>query len=153
MQKNLRTRIGKVILFSMVIGGLIGGNLFAQEGKEKTDAKGKDVPYTSSIQIKEKSGEKNESVALRGKAKIDISDAEKTALTAFPGTKVVESKLENENGNLVYSVTLDNSKSLKIDAGNAVVLQTENAMAEKKGDKEVKDSGSGKDKEESSSEE
>ncbi|MHB8928346.1 MAG: PepSY domain-containing protein [Bacillota bacterium] len=109
------------------------------------DQQGDQPSYTSSIQVpnpqdqtgdgtegkdsaknaEEQSGnEAAEAAALQAMAKLSPEQAKAAALAAVPGT-VVEVDLDNENGNLVYSVevkTADGVKELKIDAGNGQVL-------------------------------
>ncbi|MCL4831172.1 MAG: PepSY domain-containing protein [Caldilineaceae bacterium] len=88
-----------------------------------------DPSYTGSILVDEKAtdgmSEADEAAALQGQAKITAAEAEAAALAANPGTKVVKSELDNENGVLVYSVELDNGMDVKVDAGNAAVLYTD----------------------------
>lgn len=88
-----------------------------------------DPSYTGSILVNEKAtdgmSEADEATALQGQAKITATDAEAAALAANPGTKVVKSELDNENGVLVYSVELDNGMDVKVDAGNAAVLYSD----------------------------
>jgi len=69
--------------------------------------------------------EAEETDALQAKATISAADAEAIALAANPGTNVVETELDNENGVLVYDVELDNGTEVKIDAGNGQILYTE----------------------------
>ena len=69
--------------------------------------------------------EADETAALQAKATISTTDAEAVAIAANPGTKVVKTELENENGVLVYSVELSNGKDVKVDAGNGQILHTE----------------------------
>ena len=71
--------------------------------------------------------------ALSGLAKVSLTDAIGTALTAFPGT-VLEARLENENGFVVYGVEVIVSAStrtdVKVDAGNGAVLRHETKTGE-----------------------
>ncbi|HHW19042.1 MAG TPA: peptidase [Firmicutes bacterium] len=65
-----------------------------------------------------------ESSSLRLLAKISPEQASASALQAVPG-KVIKVSLDNENGNLVYSVeikTLTGVVDVKVDAGNGKVL-------------------------------
>lgn len=97
-----------------------GGN----EGNVGTPA------YASSITIAD-SGEgtsgAEESAALTAVATITSDDASSAAVAANPGT-VRKVELENENGNVVYSVEIDTGSGIvdvKVDAGNARILGTE----------------------------
>ncbi len=87
--------------------------------------------YTGSITVDEAQyqgvSEADEAAALQSKATISAADAEQTALAANPGTTVVKTELDNENGVLVYSVELGNGMDVKVDAGNGKVLHTEPA--------------------------
>lgn len=68
-----------------------------------------------------------ESADLAGLAKIDETQARDAALAAVPG-RVVKVELDNENGNVVYSVEVDTGKGVvdvKVDAGNGTVLHQE----------------------------
>ncbi len=110
-------------------GGVEGNE--ANEGPEANDANEQDEPsYTSSITVAdtgESANEADEQTQLAGLATITAADASQAALTAQPGT-VTDVQLENENGNVVYSVIVDTgngSVDVKIDAGDATVLTTE----------------------------
>jgi uncharacterized membrane protein YkoI len=87
--------------------------------------------YAGSIQIDDSQyqgmSEAEEEAALQSKAIISAADAEQAALAANPGTTVVKTELDNENGVLVYSVELSNGKDVKVDAGNGQILHTETA--------------------------
>jgi uncharacterized membrane protein YkoI len=92
-----------------------------------------DPAYTSSITVADGgdgadgTSETDESTQLAGLATITAEQAGQAALAAQPGT-VVDVNLENENGNVVYSVIVDTgsgSVDVKIDAGNAGVLADE----------------------------
>lgn len=62
-------------------------------------------------------------------AKISPNEAMKSALSRFSG-KVIEVKLDNENGALIYSVRMVSPKGtvtdVKVDAGNGKVLSSDN---------------------------
>ena len=89
--------------------------------------------YQSSIQVAR--GVKNEA-ALQKLAKITREQAVQIAQGAAAGT-VVESALENEDQNLVYTVEVENAGSTSdviIDAGNGKVLAVQADGADKDGD-------------------
>lgn len=69
-----------------------------------------------------------ESKQLQSLARIDQTTAEQAALEAVPGT-VKDTELENENGFVVYGVEIAGNDGktydVKVDAGNAKVLQQE----------------------------
>lgn len=87
--------------------------------------------YTGSITVDESQyegmSEADEAAALQAKATITSAEAEAAALAANPGTTVVKTELDNENGVLVYSVELSNGMDVKVDAGNGKILHTEQA--------------------------
>ena len=87
--------------------------------------------YTGSIIVDESQyegmSEADEAAALQALATISSSEAEVAALAANPGTTVVKSELDSENGVLVYSVELNNGMDVKVDAGNGEILHTEQA--------------------------
>lgn len=64
---------------------------------------------------------------LASHAKIDQRQAEAAALAALPG-EVVKSKLDNENGYLVWQIDVKHAKGVTevaVDAGNGKVLAME----------------------------
>ena len=67
----------------------------------------------------------NEGKNLQALAKITPQQAQQSAIVTTPGT-VQQVMLENEDGNLVYAVTIG-QKEIKVDAGNARVLYSEAA--------------------------
>lgn len=73
--------------------------------------------------------EQAEAKALAGLAKINAGQAKAAALAQFPGATVGNVELDNENGNVVYSVQLTDKsgkgQDVKVDAGNGKVLATE----------------------------
>lgn len=79
------------------------------------------------IEVNEANEEQNEaaeSQALQAKAKITADDAKNAALKAVSGT-VKKVSLDNENGNVVYSVEIQTAMGVvdvKVDAGNGQVL-------------------------------
>jgi uncharacterized membrane protein YkoI len=92
--------------------------------------------HTSSIQVRDQGreereehhDEREEAAHLANRAKIDLTQATSAALAQVPGT-ALKAALENENGNLVYSVevkTITNeTKDVKVDAGNGKVLHVD----------------------------
>ncbi|MEH1828132.1 MAG: PepSY domain-containing protein [Nostoc sp.] len=88
--------------------------------------------HHSDIQVAEASdgdGETNddaqEAAKLQPLAKITAQQAQQ-AVEASVGGKAKSVKLENEDGNLVYTVEIG-QQDIKVDAGNGKVLYTENA--------------------------
>jgi hypothetical protein len=88
-----------------------------------------DPVYAGSLSISpdQNSGmsESDEAAALQGMATLTAAQAESAALAANPGTTVVKTELDNENGALVYSVELGNGADVKVDAGNGAILHTD----------------------------
>jgi hypothetical protein len=86
-----------------------------------------DPSYTGSVTAPQDQGgakETDENAALAPLAKISAADATSAALAAVPGTAGTAT-LENENGNVVYSVIVTTSTGtvdVKVDAGNGKVL-------------------------------
>jgi uncharacterized membrane protein YkoI len=97
---------------------------------ETADSNVQEPSYTGSIKVADtaSANEAGESAALQGSAKIAQADAEKAALAKVPGT-LVRTTFENENGYLVYSVTIKNAQGalsdVKVDAGTGSVLTIE----------------------------
>jgi uncharacterized membrane protein YkoI len=83
--------------------------------------------YQSSITVGESGGgEHAEAARYMELAKIDAGKAMAAAQARVPG-KVLSAALDNENGNLVYSVVITPtaggpSQDVKVDAGNGAVL-------------------------------
>ena len=98
--------------------------------------------YQSSITVDQSSeGEHGEAARYAGLAKIDVGRAMAAAQAQVPG-KVLSAALDNENGNLVYSVVIapasgGPAQDVKVDAGNAAVLHTDTGNGE--GNEEEKD--------------
>ena len=113
-------RMSRITLSAVALGiGLLGGTYAASAAQMQP-------AYDSSIKVgNQNEGESGEAALLASQAKIDSSQATAAALGQVPG-KVLGVSLDNENGNLVYSVevkTGDNQiKDVKVDAGNASVL-------------------------------
>ena len=92
-----------------------------------------DRDYSSSVQVKDQdrdehrghSEERDEATELAGLATIDARQASSAAADEVPGL-VSSAVLENENGNVVYSVTIKTAsgevKDVKVDAGTGKVL-------------------------------
>jgi uncharacterized membrane protein YkoI len=83
--------------------------------------------------------EKQESTKLQSLAKITPQQAQQAA-EAAQGGKASSVKLENENGNVVYSVVIGKTE-VTVDAGNGRILSTENSQ---KGGKESSEQNSPK---------
>jgi uncharacterized membrane protein YkoI len=92
-----------------------------------TDTQQQDPSYKGSVTTPEQANqsEADEAAALQAAAKITPDQARQAALAAVPGTAGTVS-LDNENGSVVYSVSITDSSGtvtdVKVDAGNASVL-------------------------------
>ena len=102
-----------------------------ENSSNESDSAVQDPAYTGSIAIAQNQddslSESQESAALQAQATITASEAENAALNANPGTTVVKSELDNENGTLVYSVELSSGMDVKVDAGNGSILFSDSA--------------------------
>ena len=75
--------------------------------------------------------EQQESTKLQSLAKITAQQA-RTVAEAAQGVQATSVKLENENGNIVYSVAIGGSE-VTVDAGNGRILATTNSQNGKEG--------------------
>lgn len=114
----------------------------ATETPDKTEAatdgaETADNSYTASITAPTGSGnETDENATLAPLAKITPAEATKAALAAVPGTAGAAA-LENENGYVVYGITVTTPKGnvdVKVDAGNGKVLAQDNGAESGNGD-------------------
>jgi hypothetical protein len=76
---------------------------------------------------------KPEPTNLSALAKITADQAMAAARAAYPGSRVHRVELENDNGCLVYGVSLSNGLEVKVDAGTGVVLHQEQEDSEDEG--------------------
>ncbi len=131
------TGIAGALTAVFFLGSLALGTVFAQtpatppppQAQAQVDEQ--QPMYTGSIQVNDSQyqgmSEANEAAALQSTATITSAQAETAALAVNPGTTVVKTGLDNENGVLVYSVELSNGMDVKVDAGTGKVLYTEQA--------------------------
>lgn len=102
-----------------------------EQAGDQNEVDEQEPQYTGSIIVDESvyegMSEADEAAALQALATISSSEAEAAAIAANPGTTVVKTELDCENGVLVYSVELSNGLDVKVDAGNGEVLYTEQA--------------------------
>ena len=111
----------------------------------RAEGRAPDPDYASSIKIDGKhhhgGSEQEEAARYADLAKIDAAQAIAAAQGRVPG-KVLSAMLDNENGNLVYSVLVQPSQDggamqdVKIDAGNGAVLKTTMSNGREKHDHE-----------------
>lgn len=110
---------------------------------ETADSNVQEPSYVGSIKVTDTDAkdEASEGAALQGLAKISQADAEKAALAKVQGT-VVKTVLDNENGYLVYSVSIKDTQGkisdVKIDAGTGSVLTVEASDGAEEKDTETK---------------
>lgn len=119
----MRSSTRKIMGTATIVLGLLSGTslVLAQE----TQAQGQEPAYNSSIKVPNGEGESGEAGQLATQAKIDAAQAMTAATTKVPGT-VLQVSLDNENGNLIYSVEVKTASNeiidVKVDAGNGSVL-------------------------------
>ena len=127
---TMRRTIG-MTLGAVTLGWVLLGASDAANHEEPTHP-----AYTSSIRVKdhsrdergERQGERHEATRLARLAKIDLAQATAAALAQVPG-KILKAELDDENGNLVYSVEIMTNtheiKDVKVDAGNGNILHVD----------------------------
>lgn len=104
---------------------------------ETADKNEQESTFTSSIRVNDNGQETDdgtEAKKLAPLAKIS-SDQAKAIAEQQTGGKAANVQLENEDGNVVYAVTVG-TKEVKVDAGNGKILHTETAEAEESGEME-----------------
>jgi hypothetical protein len=122
---------GAVVGLTLLAGTIGGGIALAQTPTPSGQDQIETPAYSGSITVDqtqmEGMNEADESATLQGQATITADQAQAAAEAANAGAKVIEVKLDDENGVLVYSVQLDNGLDVKVDAGNGSILHTEQA--------------------------
>jgi uncharacterized membrane protein YkoI len=123
---------------SVVLGALTLGVVLLNSADAAGEGKTQSPAYQSSIRVPDQqNGERGEAARLAALARIDASRASSAALAQVPGT-VLKVALDNENGNLVYSVEIkiasNEIKDVKVDAGNGTVLHVDSAGDEEEAD-------------------
>lgn len=140
--RNAKRTVWMVLGAGALAFGLLGAGYGASGGQTQYPA------YKSSIQVKdqdreeqgERHEERGEAAQLASLAKIDATQASSAALAQVPGT-VLKVALDNENGNLVYSVEVKTAsndiKDVKVDAGNGQVVHVDSdTQGEDEGEEE-----------------
>jgi uncharacterized membrane protein YkoI len=103
-------------------GGSNGDAVQNRETQEAAQVQDVQEPsYQASVKVAEP-----EPQDLSGLEKITADQAKEAALAAEPGSTITKVELDNENGNLVWSVEFSSGVEVKVDAGNGQVLHTEN---------------------------
>ena len=123
------------------VGGLVGfanadspKQPASSQAADQTGDQTQDPSYKSSVTAPEQNGQNEaaQSAALQSLAKISPDQARDAALAAVPGT-ADKVELDNENGNVVYSVTITDASGaktdVKVDAGNGSVLHKDSGDA------------------------
>ncbi len=127
-----KTVVSIAIPAMLAVAFLGAGRAVSQEKRQPA--------YKSSIQVMDQKsggehgergkrhGEAAEAAHLAPLAKIDLTHATAAALAQVPG-KALRTALDDENGDLVYSVEVQTTagevKDVKVDAGTGVVLHVE----------------------------
>lgn len=155
VNKKISTYITAGLLLFGVVSGLGAYKAFAAVGPspvgsspvvqaDTAQRQEQNQAYNSSVKVDNqkdtadvegKDNEPAESKSLQSLAKITAEDAKASALKAVSG-KVADVSLDNENGNVVYSVkvqTANGVSEVKVDAGNGSVLTLENQKDSKNG--------------------
>lgn len=96
----------------------------ADDANKQGDKNEQKPTYKSSIQVSDSTelDEKTEQAKLTSLAKI-TSDQAKAVAEKFLNGTATEVKLENDGGNVVYTVTIGTNEA-KVDAGNGAILHT-----------------------------
>lgn len=126
----------KTTLISLAITGSLGSSfaVLADTAKEKLfeGLVVEDIVLIEQLPSEVQSGsmraKNDDDAAMVGQTKLTSSEAAEIAIMALPG-KVIETKLDNENGYLIWEVEIINGKGnetkLMIDAGNGHLLAAE----------------------------
>jgi uncharacterized membrane protein YkoI len=86
------------------------------------------APDTAEAQgVEESESADGQESALNGTPAITSEQAQAVAVAANPGT-VIQTELDDENGQLVYSVEFEGGVDVKVDAMTGVVLGTESGQ-------------------------
>lgn len=111
-----------------IAGAATGGQADPAQAPPAEADESQDPSYTSSVTAPEgdeSQSEADEATALEGLATITADQARDAALATVPGT-AAEVELDNENGNVVWSVEVTMADGMetevKVDAGNGDVL-------------------------------
>ena len=99
-----------------------------QDGPDTDDVEeqcgDQDTPDDGEEMESESAGDEDAEVAPSGTPAITAEEAQAAALKAQSGT-IVQTELDDENGQLVYSVEFDGGVDVKVDAMTGEVLGTE----------------------------
>jgi hypothetical protein len=116
----------QLLAISMAIGTIgLGSLAYAQQGQSATRFQRIQLAEVSDGdgEANDVAEEQQESVKLQSLAKVTAQQAQRSAEASL-GSQASSVKLENEDGNVVYAVTIG-QKEVKVDAGNGRVLYIE----------------------------
>jgi Peptidase propeptide and YPEB domain len=124
---------------SLSLLGLVGVNRFVSATPPTKSAVAQPMPAQSQEkeandgdqETNDDAKDQQELKQLQALAKITPQQAQQAAIATQPGT-VTRVQLENEDGNLVYTVAIG-QKEVKVDAGNGKVLYAVDAKSENDG--------------------
>ena len=123
MKNSTRLILAVTLVGSLGFGGLVR-NVYAAQSQSIQLAQASD----GDGEVDDDLEEQQETAKLQSLAKITLQQAQQAAETASAG-KASSIELENEDGNLVYEVTIS-QKEVIVDAGDGRVLYTEDANQE-----------------------
>ena len=136
MNNQTKIIIGIALLTTLGIGGLakamtmtsVKSPVAVMSSPQKTRQVAEAPRGDGDGEINDDVEEQQESANLQSLAKISPQQAQQAAEKAIGG-QASQVELENEDGNLVYSVIIG-QKDVKVDAGNGKILYTDNPNAE-----------------------
>lgn len=115
MNRRIARITGMAVALCLGVAGLATAQEKQGKSAEPIDA----TAYTSSL-------------AIGATPIITPNQAQVAALVANPGVSALSVFLEDENGQLVYAVKMNNGAVVKVDAGNGKILYTD--VADSHGD-------------------
>lgn len=131
-----RTKVKALVLGTVFLLGSIGFG-FSQGGNPGSSQQGtsqyagqQQQAYKGSIAVAQSQTDENYAempANLEKMAKISLQQALQAAVNANSGASAVGAELGNENGFLIYSVSLNNGLDVKVDAGTGQIVHTEKA--------------------------
>ncbi|NOY09182.1 MAG: hypothetical protein GXP33_10130 [Spirochaetes bacterium] len=132
-----RTKVKALVLGTVFLLGSMGFGFSqgwnpgsSQQGTSQYAGQQKQQAYKGSIAVAQSQTDENYAempANLEKMAKISLQQALQAAVNANSGTSAVGAELGNENGFLIYSVSLNNGLDVKVDAGTGQIVHTEKA--------------------------
>lgn len=133
----MKQRTKTLLLSSALLVGSVGSTvaLAQASGGAATQAQGQQPAFTGSVPLpQENQSEDAEAAAYMSMAKVTLEQAVTAAQSSLGSSAAPSSaQLGNENGFLVWEVVIG-QRTVKVDAGDGKVLQTEQVGAEKMAD-------------------